>query len=68
MRELRLRDGDEVALGNSRLVFHWASGGPGEDPTTSAGVTVVASAQSMPAFLATVRADGVGRVPARPTS
>ncbi|MBL8910234.1 MAG: FHA domain-containing protein [Archangium sp.] len=52
VRELRLRDGDEIALGNSRLVFHDGGGQPGH--TTSAGVTVVASAQSMPAFLATV--------------
>jgi adenylate cyclase len=51
VRELRLRDGDEIALGNSRLVFH---DGGGAGHTTSAGVTVVASAQSMPAFLATV--------------
>lgn len=48
VRELRLRDGDEIALGNSRLVFHSGEG----TPTTSPGVTVVASAQSMPAFLA----------------
>jgi adenylate cyclase len=53
VKELRLRDGDEIALGNSRLVFH-AGEGPAGAPTTSAGVTVVASAQSMPAFLATV--------------
>ena len=54
VKELRLRDGDEIALGNSRLVFHGGdAGGPGQ-PTHSAGVTVVASAQSMPAFLATV--------------
>ncbi len=52
VRELRLRDGDEIALGNSRLVFHDGGGNAGQ--TTSAGVTVVASAQSMPAFLATV--------------
>ncbi len=52
VRELRLRDGDEIALGNSRLVFHDGGGQAGH--TTSAGVTVVASAQSMPAFLATV--------------
>jgi adenylate cyclase len=54
IKELRLRDGDEIALGNSRLVFH---GGEGLNPgqaAHSAGVTVVASAQSMPAFLATV--------------
>lgn len=54
IRELRLRDGDEIALGNSRLVFHSGEGAAGASPTTSAGVTVVASAQSMPAFLATV--------------
>jgi len=53
VRELRLRDGDEIALGNSRLVFH-DGGGQSPGHTTSAGVTVVASAQSMPAFLATV--------------
>lgn len=52
VRELRLRDGDEISLGNSRLVFH--DGGASIGQTTSAGVTVVASAQSMPAFLATV--------------
>lgn len=52
VRELRLRDGDEIALGNSRLVFHDGGGQAGS--TQSAGVTVVASAQSMPAFLATV--------------
>lgn len=50
VRELRLRDGDEISLGNSRVVFH--SGEPA--PTNSAGVTVVASAQSMPAFLAQI--------------
>lgn len=52
VRELRLRDGDEIALGNSRLIFH--DGGTNQSTNTSAGVTVVASAQSMPAFLATV--------------
>ncbi len=53
VREHRLRDGDEISLGNSRLVFTSGEGGLGKAPT-SAGVTVVASAQSMPAFLATV--------------
>jgi adenylate cyclase len=54
IKELRLRDGDEIALGNSRLVFHTGEGlNPGQ-AAHSAGVTVVASAQSMPAFLATV--------------
>jgi adenylate cyclase len=54
VRELRLRDGDEIALGNSRLVFHAGEGSGAQAPASSAGVTVVASAQSMPAFLATV--------------
>jgi adenylate cyclase len=56
VRELRLRDGDEIALGNSRLIFHSGeAGGPGAGtPSTSPGVTVVASAHSMPAFLAQV--------------
>jgi adenylate cyclase len=55
VRELRLRDGDEIALGNSRLVFHSGEGpGLNATPSTSPGVTVVASAQSMPAFLAQV--------------
>ncbi len=54
VRELRLRDGDEVSLGNSRLIFHSGELGGTGTPTTSPGVTVVASAQSMPAILATV--------------
>lgn len=54
IKELRLRDGDEIALGNSRLVFHSGEGGAAGHTTNSAGVTVVANAQSMPAFLATV--------------
>lgn len=56
VRELRLRDGDEIALGNSRLVFHSGEVGTGAGgtPSTSPGVTVVASAHSMPAFLAQV--------------
>jgi adenylate cyclase len=54
IKELRLRDGDEIALGNSRLVFHSGEGAAVGHSTNSAGVTVVASAQSMPAFLATV--------------
>lgn len=54
VRELRLKEGDEIALGNNcRLVFH-----AGEDipmatiPAYPAGVTVVASALSIPAFVA----------------
>jgi adenylate cyclase len=54
VRELRLRDGDEISLGNSRLVFHGIAADQGRTPVASAGVTVVASAASMPAFLATV--------------
>jgi adenylate cyclase len=54
VRELRLRDGDEISLGNSRLVFHSGDAAPGGTPSTSPGVTVVASAHSMPAFLAQV--------------
>jgi len=54
IRELRLRDGDEIALGNSRLVFMSGVDHAGATPTSNAGVTVVQSAQSMPAFLATV--------------
>jgi adenylate cyclase len=50
VRELRLREGDEIVLGNSRLVFH--SGESQRSP--SPRVTVVASAQSMPAFLAQI--------------
>jgi adenylate cyclase len=48
IRELRLREGDEISLGNSRLVFH-----AGDTPAGNApGVTVIATAQSAPAFLA----------------
>lgn len=54
VRELRLRDGDEIALGNSRLVFMSGVDHAGATPTSNAGVTVVQSAHSMPAFLATV--------------
>jgi adenylate cyclase len=54
VRELRLRDGDEISLGNSRLIFHSGDAAPGGTPSTSPGVTVVASAHSMPAFLAQV--------------
>jgi len=50
IRELKLREGDELVLGNCRLVFH---GGDGERPS-SPRVTVVASGQSIPAFLAQI--------------
>lgn len=51
VRELRLKEGDEIALGNNcKLIFHG-----GELPASTmpaGGVTVVASAASMPAFVA----------------
>ncbi len=50
IRELKLREGDELVVGNCRLVFH---AGNGERPS-SPRVTVVASAQSIPAFLAQI--------------
>ena len=49
VRDLRLKDGDEIALGNSRLVFH---SGDVLTSSGSPGVTVLASAQAAPAFLA----------------
>ncbi len=52
VRELRLRDGDEIALGNSRLIFHSGEAAARRHAHHQPGVTVVASAQSMPAFLA----------------
>src|SRR5215831_13795560 len=48
IRELKLRDGDEISLGNSRFIFHEGE----RERSTSPNVTVVASAQSAPAFLA----------------
>lgn len=62
--ELRLRDGDEISLGTSKLVFHTGEtagatasppvpGGPGASPGRAAPrVTVVAQSHSIPAFLA----------------
>jgi adenylate cyclase len=50
IRELKLREGDEISLGNSRLVFHDGE----KERSTSPNVTVVASAQSVPAFLAQI--------------
>jgi adenylate cyclase len=52
VRELRLKEGDEITLGNNcRLLFHAgdSSVGVAQPP---AGVTVVAGSHSMPAFLA----------------
>jgi len=48
IRELKLRDGDEISLGNCRFIFHEGE----KERSTSPNVTVVASAQSAPAFLA----------------
>ncbi len=60
--ELRLRDGDEISLGTSKLVFHSGEpatasappvAGPGVSPGKAAPrVTVVAQSHSIPAFLA----------------
>jgi adenylate cyclase len=60
--ELRLRDGDEISLGTSKLVFHTGEavvasappvGGPAASPGRAAPrVTVVAQSHSIPAFLA----------------
>jgi adenylate cyclase len=60
--ELRLRDGDEISLGTSKLIFHTgeppvASAPPVASPAASPGraaprVTVVAQSHSIPAFLA----------------
>ena len=50
IRELKLREGDEISLGNSRFVYRDGE----KDHPTSPNVTVVASAQSIPAFLAQI--------------
>lgn len=58
--ELRLRDGDEINLGTSKLVFHTGEPAgastqavPGTSPGRAAPrVTVVAQSHSIPAFLA----------------
>ncbi|MFL5320411.1 MAG: FHA domain-containing protein, partial [Myxococcaceae bacterium] len=57
IRELRLKDGDEISLGNSKLVFQ--SGEPATQPggngfPAQGGVTIVGAAHSMPAFLAQI--------------
>jgi adenylate cyclase len=52
VRELRLKEGDEIALGNNcRLIFH-AGEGAGGVTHPPAGVTVVGGSHSVPAFLA----------------
>ncbi len=50
VQELKLRDGDTITLGTSKLVFHQGEAGVG--PGTAPGVTVVANAVSAPAVLA----------------
>ncbi|MGZ6096783.1 MAG: adenylate/guanylate cyclase domain-containing protein [Myxococcaceae bacterium] len=63
VRELRLKDADEIALGNSRLVFHT---GDVLTSTGSPGVTVLASAQAAPAFLAQLDQPAVDETEFRP--
>ncbi len=50
VKEMRLRDGDEVTLGSSKFTFH--AGDAPSIPSAPAGVTVVANPRSVPAFLA----------------
>jgi adenylate cyclase len=63
VRELKLKEGDEIALGNSRLVFH---SGDVLTSTGSPGVTVLASAQAAPAFLAQLDQPAVEETEFRP--
>jgi adenylate cyclase len=50
VKEMRLRDGDEITLGSSKFTFH--AGDAPSVPSAPAGVTVVANPRSVPAFLA----------------
>jgi len=50
VKEMRLRDGDEITLGSSKFTFH--AGDAPSLPAAPAGVTVVANPRSVPAFLA----------------
>ncbi|MFL5349671.1 MAG: adenylate/guanylate cyclase domain-containing protein [Hyalangium sp.] len=50
VKEMRLRDGDEISLGSSKFTFH--AGDAPSLPSAPAGVTVVANPRSVPAFLA----------------
>ncbi|MFY2559885.1 adenylate/guanylate cyclase domain-containing protein [Corallococcus terminator] len=52
VKELKLKDGDEIALGSSRLIFHSGEPAVNHAAPTAPGVTVVAQSVSMPAFLA----------------
>jgi adenylate cyclase len=52
VQELKLRDGDTISLGTSKLIFHAGEPPPAPAPSTAPGVTVVANAVSVPAVLA----------------
>ncbi len=52
VQELKLRDGDTISLGTSKLIFHAGEPPVAPAPSTAPGVTVVASAVSVPAVLA----------------
>lgn len=53
VQELKLRDGDQITLGTSKLIFHAGVQEPITlPPSTAPGVTVVANAVSVPAVLA----------------
>jgi adenylate cyclase len=61
--ELRLRDGDEISLGTSRLTFHTGEAAPAPAPAPpprarAPRVTVVAQSHSAPAFLAQMDQQG----------
>ena len=58
IKELRLRDGDRIMVGATEMVFF--SGYAEGLPSSSPGVTIVATAQSMPAFLAQVEQKDAG--------
>ncbi|SEK73931.1 adenylate cyclase [Stigmatella aurantiaca] len=51
IKEMRLKDGDEITLGGSKFTFHGGDA-PSSIPSAPAGVTVVANPRSIPAFLA----------------
>ncbi len=52
VRELRLKDGDEIALGHNIRIFFLAGSEPDGLTMSQAGVTVVASAHAMSAVVA----------------
>ena len=51
IREVQLKDGDEITVGTSKVIFRAGVEAPRR---AAAGVTVIGSAESMPAFLASV--------------